>query len=80
MRQTRGHLDLAQETLAAERRCEICVECLERDVAAMLDVVREVYRRHAANAEFTLDAVAVSERGAESEVCWGGDGNRTEEG
>jgi hypothetical protein len=73
MRQTRGHLDLAQEPLAAERGCEVCVECLEGDVAAVFYVVREVHRRHAANAELTLDAVAVSESAAEFGIRWSSD-------
>jgi len=80
MRQTRGHLNLAQETLAAERRGEVCVERLERDVAAVFYVVREIHRRHATDAELALDAVAVSECRAELGVCWGRDGNRAEEG
>jgi hypothetical protein len=46
------------------------VECFERDIAAMLDVPREVHRRHATNAELALDAVAVSERAAESGIEW----------
>jgi hypothetical protein len=73
MRQTRGHLDLAQEPLAAERRREIGVECFKRDIAAVLDVPREVHRRHAASAELALDAVAVSERAAESGIRWSSD-------
>ena len=73
MRQTRGHLDLAQKPLAAERGCEVCVECLEGDVAAVFYVVREIHRRHAANAELTLDAVAVSESAAEFGIRWSSD-------
>ena len=37
-----------------------------RDVAVVLEVVREIDGRHAAGAELALDAIAVSERGAQT--------------
>ena len=80
MRESRGELDLAQKPIAAERCGEIGVERFERDVAAVLDVVREVHRRHAASAELALDAVAVGERGEESGIRWRCDGFRAKEG
>ena len=46
-----------QEALAAERRGELGMEDLDGDVAVVLEVAREVDRRHAAAAELALDAV-----------------------
>ena len=60
--QPRREPDLAQESLAPERLRELRLEHLERDVAIVLEVVREVHGRHAAGAELALDAVAVGER------------------
>ena len=54
-----------QEALWAEGSREFRAEYLERDRSVMTKVVREVDRRHAAPAEFTLDAVAVSQGGFE---------------
>ena len=65
--QVRRDLDLAQESLGAEHRGELRLEHLDRDVAVVLEVVREVDRRHAARAELALDAVAVGEGGREAE-------------
>ena len=59
MRQPRGELDLAQESLAAERGGEVRMQHLERDVAAVFDVVREIDRRHAADAQLAADPIAV---------------------
>ena len=53
--QPRGELDLAQEPLGAQRRGELGAEHLERDLAVVLEVVREVDGRHAAAAELALD-------------------------
>ncbi len=59
MLQLRGRLDLGEKALGAERGGEIGVQHLDRDVAIVPEVVREVDRRHAAGAELALDAVAV---------------------
>ena len=48
MLQIRGDADLGEESLDAEHRAELGVEHLERDVAVVPDVAREVHRRHAA--------------------------------
>ena len=63
MAELRGELDLAQEAVAAERLGEVGAQHLERDVAVVLEVVREVDRGHAAGAELALDAVAALEGG-----------------
>ena len=69
MLQLRGRLDLAQEPLGAERGAEVGMQHLDRDVAIVLEVVREVDGRHAAGAELALDAVAVGKRGGELVAC-----------
>ena len=61
--QLRGGLDLGEESLAAERGAEVGVQHLDGDVAIVLEVVREVDRRHPAGAEFALDAVAADQGG-----------------
>lgn len=54
-------LDLAEEPFAAQRGAELGVEHLDSDVAVVPHVVREVYRGHAARAQFTLDPVTVGQ-------------------
>ena len=56
-----GGANLGQEPLAAERRTEVGVQHLDRDVTLVTQVVGEVDRGHAALAEFTAHAVPVSE-------------------
>ena len=70
MLQVRRRLDLGEEPLGAECRGEIGVQHLDRDLAVVLEVVREVDRGHAARAELALDAVAVGEGRAETQE-WG---------
>ncbi len=53
--------NLAQEAISAECGTEVRMQHLDRDIAIVLEVVREIYRRHAARAELALDAVAVNE-------------------
>jgi hypothetical protein len=56
--QVRRGLDLGQEALGAHHRGELGLEDLERDLPLVLQVVGQVDRRHAALAEFALDAIA----------------------
>ena len=63
--QRRRDSHLTQEPFLAERRREILVQHLDRDVPLVLDVAREVDRGHATFAELTLDGVAVREGGLE---------------
>ena len=63
MLQPGGELDLAQEPLGAERCGQLRMEHLERDGAVVLEVLRQVYGRHAAPAELALEGVAVGEGG-----------------
>ena len=65
MAELRGELDLAEESVAAERFREFRLEHLERDVAAVPHVEREVYGRHAADAKLALDKVAAREGGVQ---------------
>ena len=62
MLQIGGGLDLGQEPLGAEHRGQLAAQHLERDLAVVPQVVREIDRGHAALAELALDAVAVGQR------------------
>ena len=59
MLQIRRHANLAEESLGAEHCAELGVEKLEGDEALMLDVAREIDRRHPAAAELSLDAITI---------------------
>ena len=61
MLQVGRDLDLGEEAIHAEHRAELGLEHLERDLALVLDVLREVDGRHAAFAELALDGVAAGE-------------------
>ena len=65
MGEPRGHPDLTAEALGAEHRAQLGSEHLDRNLAVMPEVVREVDRGHAAPAELALDGVAARQRGAE---------------
>ena len=56
MLQVRRDLDLGEESLGAEHGAELGVEHLERDVAVVSDVAREIDGGHAARADLALDA------------------------
>ena len=58
-----GDLDLAEESLGAERGGQIGTENLERDSAVVLEVVGEIHHGHPAPTQFPLDDVAVGEGG-----------------
>ena len=66
MLQRRSGLDLDDEPLGAEHRGQLGLEHLERDLAVVLEVLRQKHRGHAALTEFALDAIAVGERGGEA--------------
>ena len=59
MAEVGGGLDLAEEALPADGGRELGLEHLDRDLAAVLQVLGEVHRRHPALAELALDAIAV---------------------
>ena len=65
MLQVRGGPDFGEEPLGADHRGQLGAQHLERDLAVVLEVVRQVDRRHAALAQLPLEAVAVGERGGE---------------
>src|SRR5688500_18001136 len=54
---------LAQKPVDAEHGTELGIENLDRDLPAVLDVPREIDRRHAAAADLPLDGVAVGQGG-----------------
>ena len=59
MLQLGGGLDLGEEALGAEHGRELGVQHLDGDLAVVLEVLREIDRRHAARAELALDRVAI---------------------
>ena len=63
MLQVGGGLDLGEEPLGADHGGELGAQHLDRDLAIVLEVVREVHGGHAARAELALDAVPVGEGG-----------------
>ena len=65
MVQLGGHPDLAQETFAPQHLRQMGSEHLERDIAIVLEVAREIDHRHAAVADLALDRVPASEGGRE---------------
>jgi len=60
--------DLALEPLAAERHRQLGVEHLHRDIALVLEVVRQKHRRHAAASEFADNVVSAGERHREPDL------------
>jgi hypothetical protein len=52
-------LDLAQEPLGADDRGEFGPQHLDGDLLPVLEVVREIHRRHAPGTQLALEAVAV---------------------
>ena len=56
-----GGLDFLQKPIGTERGRQVGAEHLDRDRAAVADVVREVHRRHAALSELALEHVAVTQ-------------------
>ena len=55
-------LDFGEEPFGADRRSELRVEDLDRDVAIVPQIARKIDRRHAAAAELTFHPVSVGER------------------
>jgi hypothetical protein len=68
----RGDPDLAGEPVGAEQRSELGPEDLDRHLAVMLEIVRQVDGRHPAPAELALEGVAAPEGGAEAFQLVGG--------
>src|SRR5437763_10404908 len=64
MGESRRDADLAKESLRAERCRELGAQHFDRDLAAVLRLLGEVDRRHAAGAELSLDGVTGGERAA----------------
>ena len=60
------YLDLTQKTIRPEALCELGAEHLYRDHAMMFGVFGEIHHRHAACAEFALDAISVGQDNSEA--------------
>ena len=59
MTEVRGHLDLAEKPIGAERRGQARVQHLEGHRPPVSQVAREINRGHAPTAERSLDRIAV---------------------
>ena len=67
-----GGLDLGQETLGPYDCCQFRLEHLERDLPLVLEVIRQVDRRHPALTDLALDTVAALEGGVQASFgVWG---------
>jgi hypothetical protein len=64
--QPRRGADLGEETFRAQCGTQVRMQHLDRDVALVLEVMREVDGGHAAGAEFALEAVAVGQCGGKA--------------
>src|SRR4029079_13207771 len=67
MLQRRRRLDLDDESLGAQHGREFGLQGLDRDLALVLEVVREIDGRHAARTQLALDPVPVGECGAKAD-------------
>ena len=63
MVQPRRDLDLSRETLHAHRLGQFRAQHLDRYLAVVLGIVRQIDRRHAARAQLAHDAVALRQDG-----------------
>src|SRR3990172_6607359 len=61
-----GDLDLTQEPRAADRRAEILLQHLDRDLTVVLEVLGEVHGRHPSRAELALHAISLGEGGGDA--------------
>jgi len=66
MTQLGRQLDFAQKALSAERLREVGFEHLDRDLAIVLEVAREVHGGHATLPKFAFNAIAVGQHHGES--------------
>jgi hypothetical protein len=65
MRETGGELDFPEKPLVTQRRGELRIKNLDRNVSPVFDVFREVDSRHPTAAEFSTDAIAIRQDGGE---------------
>ena len=70
MLQIRRRLDLGEKALGADHGGQLGAQDLHRDLAIVLEVVREIDGRHTARTEFTLDAVTICKCGSERPGHW----------
>jgi len=61
-----GDLDLTQKPIGPEHRRQLGPQHLDRHLALVFQIVREIDRRHAAASELSLDGVAAGEGGVEA--------------
>jgi len=56
-----GDLDLAEEAVRTQRGGQLGAQDLERHFAAVLEILREIHRRHPALSQLALQAIAVGQ-------------------
>jgi hypothetical protein len=61
-----GDLDLAREPLGPQGGRQLGAEHLERHLALVLHVVRQVHRRHPARSKLALDGVTIGQCGLQA--------------
>jgi hypothetical protein len=66
--EARDGLDLVQEPLGAEAGSKLRVKDLDGDLSAMLQVLGEKDRSHAATPDLGLDGVTIRQRGCETSL------------
>ena len=62
----RGGLDLGEKAIGADDGGELGAQHLHRDLAIVLQIVREIDGGHSAGAELVLETVAIGQRGDEA--------------
>jgi hypothetical protein len=60
MRKLRGEPDLAKKTVSANGLCDIGTKHLERNVAIVTVVSRQINRRHPTSAQLSFDSIGKS--------------------
>ena len=66
MLQLGGDLDLTEESVGPEGGGKLGAQDLERHLAAVLEILGQVDRRHSALSQLTVEPVSVDESGAQS--------------
>ncbi len=61
-----GGLDLGEEPLGPNDSSQLGLQNLQRDLPLVLQVIRQVDRRHAALAQLALDGVAAGKGGIQT--------------
>jgi hypothetical protein len=61
VRQSRGHLDFAEESLSADLRCDLRSQNFHSNRSLVAQITGEIYDSHAALTELSLNIVTARE-------------------